>query len=585
VVAGTPGGVAALDNQATLIADADRLFEVDALGNALWSLSATTSNVQATTNGTTVVAANSTAISRPTAVRHLSSSLFLMADPENSRVVQVDRGGNVIEEIHNLNNNMNVLRAGDPITLNHPTDVDVIIQQGTGISLTSPSGVTYNYAGNYLATRYFIADGGNFRALEVVDVVDPVTLTPITMTGTDGSTAVMVHQVIFVTRSLAEQNQKYHYRTIQQFADPTTIPAGGNQTQAQQFMIASIDNVTPSAPPPIGGAQPTVVGAQGAEVGPGGGLMVIDRYGATDGQVANIFTSVVIPSATGTVGVRRQRISAPSFFREFDYIDPTVSLTTPLPRFLLCDANGCYVLVLRNVDAQGNITGNLPLNELVVDWMLSDNDYYYLTGRHLRAGSIQRLTQSEVYTDGNGQQHFAPHYLITNSYTGRDNVNEIFGSGLNLANVLDGEIHGEVFEIRGKDYYDNPLTGVASTDPDGSYNGYHYAGFGSPNLYQLYLAGQSVANGTTYNVLIPNQESSGIIPFMTVSNLVGPSIVRLVPNETLPAPPQTFANGTRVGLNANGAPIRVPIKRSIGSTDNATSSYLLQHPLFSERSN
>ena len=91
-------------------------------------------------------------------------------------------------------------------------------------------------------------------------------------------------------------------------------------------------------------------------------------------------------------------------------------------------------------------------------------DYYFLTGRRLRAASIQKLGQSDPYFDSSGKlQGFKPHYLITNRYTGVDNVGVVFG----LNNViLPGELHGEVVEVRGLDYY------LSTDNATNTYNGY-----------------------------------------------------------------------------------------------------------------
>jgi hypothetical protein len=563
VVDGAAAGLAALDNQVTLIADNNRLIEVDAVGNAVWSMSATTSS---TVVGNTLssnsggVASQNVSLARPTTARHFDANIYAVADTQNNRIVLVDRGGQVITEIHGLNNAMNFLKPGEPITLNQPSDVQIYVDQQTGGTISIPNrdtGTTYSYTGNYYAVHYIVADSGNFRALEIVSVYNPSTGTPITMAGTGGAdagnTVTMLQQVIFTTRSLGEQNLNYRYRTIQQFRDPTTIPPGGSPSSAAVVMIAAVENVKQAATGSSGAVN--TAGLSGEA--PGGSLMIINRFGAaggfsTDGDVASIVNSISIPEANLSRVVRRQAISGPTFFREFDYVDPNVSLTTPIPRYLLCDANGCYVLAPRHVNADAaNTIGPGPVNELVVDWMITDNDYYYLTGRHLRATSIQRLTQAELYQPATGNVAFAPHYLITNSYTGHDNIAEVFGSVANpLTNVIDGDIHGEVFEVRSRDYYDAP-NGQPSVGPDGVYNGYLYNGATNPDAYQMYI--------NIGNLLYPN------LPTLT-GNPTGSSIVRMIPPETI-----QYIN------------VAVPIKRNIGDPSNGTSSGLLQQPLFSER--
>src|SRR5262249_45040188 len=132
------------------------------------------------------------------------------------------------------------------------------------------------------------------------------------------------------------------------------------------------------------------------------------------------------------------------------------------------------------------------------------------------AASIQRLSQADF--DPNTKQ-FYPHYLITNRYTGEDNLPEVFG----FPGLTRGDIHGEVFEIRGIDYVVN-----------GNYQN-------SGRLYYLNNgAFQRNPNG---------------------------AIVWLAPNETI----------TKDSNN------NIHIKRSLGSPDGATTSGLFEQPTFSDR--
>jgi hypothetical protein len=132
-----------------------------------------------------------------------------------------------------------------------------------------------------------------------------------------------------------------------------------------------------------------------------------------------------------------------------------------------------------------------------------------MTGRPLRATCIQRLPQSDYLA---ATDKFYPHYLITNGYSGPDSLTQVFGA----SNIVNGEIRGEVVEVRGIDFY----------------NG------GYKPLY--------INDGTTLN-RNPNS-----------------SIVWMAPNES-------FQGAGR------------PLKRSIGSTTDATSTYLFDQPSFADR--
>ncbi|MFX8676865.1 hypothetical protein ABTM32_22765, partial [Acinetobacter baumannii] len=76
--------------------------------------------------------------------------------------------------------------------------------------LDRTKGTTYSSAGGYYyAIHYLIADSGNYRALEVVDAYD-ANGNILTVTPSGGGTAIpMYRQVVFTTRTLAEQNARF----------------------------------------------------------------------------------------------------------------------------------------------------------------------------------------------------------------------------------------------------------------------------------------------------------------------------------------------------------------------------------------
>lgn len=516
VYVGTPRGLAALDNRLTTIADNTRLIEVNWNGDAVWSVDST--NSFGITGGILGNSGNITqtkvAFSRPSVVRRTSISDYLVVDTGNNRVLQMDKGSGVTWEIHSVSNELQVLRPGDPLTLNQPSDVEVFTevypQNGVNYSIVNrDSGVTYTSNGNSYVVHYLIADSGNFRNIEVVDAYSSNGAV-LVMTGSDGSSASMQHQVVFTTRSLSEQNLKYHYRTIQEFIDPSS---------KKLYMLSAVDNVRQSARD--SGTVVTGLDGGGAE-GPGGSIAVIQRdfnsnaQANKDGYVSTIVNSIAIVDANGTI-VRHQAIHNPTYFKEFS-VGTNAANTTP--RYLMADASGCYVLRPTSVNGKA---------EAVVEWMVSSEDYYHLTGRRLIAASIRRLNQADY--DANTMQ-FYPHYLITNSYTGPDNVKIVF----NAPNITRGDIHGEVFEIRSRDYY-------LHVDANNMYDGYSTTTINN-QLYRL-------SNGT----LTKNTP---------VGTLPGSAIVWLIPNETFPA--------------AQG-----PIKRSIGSGTGGTSTSLLEQPQYSDR--
>lgn len=474
LVIATPQGIAALDNEQTVIADGNRLIMVGADGNATLTIDGTRSNTVAGgllgSNG--VVATTKTPLIHPSVAHRSSVGDFLIADTGNNRVAQIDMGGVVEWELHTLNNSLLFLRPGDPVTLNQPTDIQTWVQSGTGLTLLNrDNNVTYTYNGAYTAYHYLVADSGNFRAIEVMDVYAPNGQV-VVMTPSDGSANVtMYHQVTFVTRTLAEQNPKLSYRTVQEFFDPNTATAG-----LQQYVIAAVDNLTPGAVDP--GAQ--AIGLNGAGVtASGGSLLVFQRDFSTnnasqnvDGNLKYVVTTIAIPNTPGNVnsGIKgHQAISNPTWFKEFQ-----VPATNPVngqlsgsaARYLLADDNGVYVLAPTQVTEQGQ-----TVTEAVVEWELSANDYYYMTGRRLQAASVVRLTQADYDTTTN---KFYPHYLIANSFRGQDNIPDLFVPNQTPTQQVQerGTVGGEVFEVRSLDYirggYQNPADQLYFWDTTGA---------------------------------------------------------------------------------------------------------------------
>ena len=525
VAVGTSQGLVVLDNQLTLIADNNRLIEVRHDGTVAWTADATSSYrlVQSTGQNAGQIATQKVSLSRPNMAHRYTLNDFLVADTGNNRVIELDKGGVVTWELSRLSNDLRFLRDNDPVALNQPTDIQTYNTSGTGtLSFTSPvSNATYTYkpgvGGSWFAIHYIIADSGNFRALEVVDIYD-ATGAPVVMVGSDGTNPTMLRQVVFTTRSYGEQNQQFRYRTIQQF---TSFENGFFRT----YMVAAVDNVRQAAS--LDPATSNVGTNANAVKGPGGSLMIVKRYPpagqGNDGDTAALINSLVYTNLAGTTVVTRQTINNPRWFKQFNVANP-LNLLAPSLHYALADANGVYILK----PGTGALVG-----EAVVEWSLSNDDYYYLTGRHLNATSIQKLEQSDYDTTTNT---FYPRYLITNGFTGHDNIVEVFGLIPAKTNVIDGEVHGEVVEVRSDYYY--------------SLNGGHFNTVAGG--YRAASARHYAISGTS---LVANPLSA---------------ITWMVPNETIPPPPVPPA-------------VASAIVRKIGIGTNGTGTGLLEQPTFSDR--
>jgi hypothetical protein len=509
VVATGPKGLTAFDNQLTLVADNNRLIEVNHAGEAVWSMDATQTQtvVGGALGANGNIASAKISLARPAKAAYSSLNNYLIADTGNSRIAMTDKGGVVIWELHSFFDGMHFLRPGDPFTLNSPMDVQAYTLIGNGpISFTSPlTGATFSYTGYYYSYHYLIADSGNNRIVEIVDIFD-ANGNPIVMTASGQASVTMLHQLMYVSTTTSEQSKSYRYRTVNQF----TVPTG--PATSQQYIVSSLDTTAQ------GGGDPGFTATTSLPVDSSGSSIVLLKRGtgAADGAVFARYTGLFNPKTGSHVPLK-----GVTYVSEVTTYD--ASGNTQL-RLLVCDANGVYEATTpEQYPAAGVKSG-----EIIIMWALYSVEYQAMTGRPLQAASIQRLGASDYYAATN---LFYPHYLITNRYTGSDNVVAMFGGGLPLLNAVSSQVRGEVVEVRGDVYYNS------AAYPQGYFSG-------AAKLYTN--VGQMLA---------PNSVTS--------------AIVWMTPKETISAVPNL-----------------VPIKRVIGSgTSGGTSTYILEQPTFSQRAN
>jgi hypothetical protein len=185
------GGFEGLSYNTVLVADGNRLIEMDPAGNATWTLDSTqqTTPVGAAITGgpsptfiTAGGAETSVQLNRPSTVTQLNLNDYLIADTGNNRCVHADRLGNVLTqltdsqgntmtptingvtyglEISSFSDPLGVLPAGQPLTLSRPNSVVTW--------LTYDYGSTGGTKIKAINVHYLIADTGNSRVLDVVD--------------------------------------------------------------------------------------------------------------------------------------------------------------------------------------------------------------------------------------------------------------------------------------------------------------------------------------------------------------------------------------------------------------------------------
>lgn len=244
-----PNGVSAFANQVTLVADNNRIMEVDADGNAMWSVDATTrttveggdvpvyyGGTQPTNPGKYVT--TTLELNRPRSITELNPNDYLVADTGNNRCVRFDRGGKVIWELNKFNGN-GLLGPGEPDTLNQPTSVQIRSAQ---------------LANGNTVVAYLISDTGNFRVLELDDVYDK------------NFNLLQNHILTWVSHTHDAQARQYRYHGASWFYAPN----------GKQYVVALVTNVRvapftrTSTKPLLGQLAPA------SQDAPGGSVVLLD---------------------------------------------------------------------------------------------------------------------------------------------------------------------------------------------------------------------------------------------------------------------------------------------------------------------
>lgn len=524
-------GVHAYEDSFTIVADSNRLIEVNSAGDAVWTCDGTRSfgtaggdlaqygpdGLPLNPNNTTgVPVVHKIPFARPSVARRINTNDFLVVDTGNNRVTEIDRGGNVIWEVHRLFDDMKgLLRPGDPTSLNEPTDCSYWTETTQNLNqwfAANGMPYTYNNLPGYII-HYLIADTGNYRIVELVDVYNSGGQPVRPQSNGNNVSFTLLRQLYFVSSTYGNQGKQYRYvgaqRTVQlngSLKGTSFYDSNRADNAVRRFTLAAITNYRLGS----GSANPSGTADQNA--GAGGSIMVLDESGAP----VSVVTNLAIPTGNNTY--RLQPINHPTSFSKFDEFN--VAQKTTVFHYLLSDANGCYQLV-SGTDANGN-----PV--MIVEWMLTNDAYFRMTGKQLNAMSVRRLNTAVVVGPNAGKHHF----LITNRFSGQDLIPDIFGVTQNVPRR--GEFNGEVFEIS-PFAYDPTQAVTLGYVPDYSVNG----GF-----------------------LVQNNGLSGpqsSIVWRSPSELVPPAAVN----------PVTNPNGTVI--------------RFIGSPDRATSTGVLQKPSYADR--
>ncbi len=463
VVNGT-AGLAAFNQQLTLIADNNRILEADADGNAVWSADATT---RAGGNGVST----KLDFAHPSALSQFAPNDYLVADTGNNRCVRFDRAGNVLWELTRFYDPGALMAPGQPFTLSQPASVEVR-REGYNYTL---GGTAYTGA----LVHYLVADSGNDRIVEVTDTVDASGNVlsfdlsgNVVASGTPGSVT-HDHLLTWVTHTGDKYGRRYHYAG----ASYLDIPSGTAGTPDIVEVFALVTN-TRLAAPTLVQQTPTLVYALAPASGdaPGGSIVAFNRptspkaysaLSANDNDISYVTTSFTASVTTGT-GASAATTTVTFPVRNPRYLHvfapPQAAPANPTAyaySFLYADDNGAFDLVYQQPGTNGK-----PVPPVSYGLAFTQADYRNMSTVYnvpadvsgnipLRGGApasgsnpatpsipfvptcVQRLNDDDTNTLG---VNHIERYLITQSYSQGELARQ---PGLSQP----GRLGGEIFEV------------------------------------------------------------------------------------------------------------------------------------------
>ncbi len=443
-------GITAFSSQYTLVTDNSRILELDADGNAAWIADSTNSttleggaprfvdNASTAKRVTTHVDLN-----HPSSVTQLTSNDYLVADTGNNRCVRFDRSGKATWELTAFNDEPvppgsglvktnKMLAQGEALTLNQPTSVVI-----SKTYFADPGG------GQGTVVHYLIADTGNYRVLDVVDIYNA-----------KGQLVGVPHNLIWVSHTQDIQGRQYRYTSADYY-----------YINGQPYVVALVTNTRINH---TGLNNGTTEALGPANADSTGGSIVFLLYDPThtsplDGHVTasqstfdayldktgkfDINAALADPNYSNTnpaIPPALLQLKNPRFLKAYT----TPNTTAPIRHFLIADDNGAYDLALLN-------GATVP----VAEWGFTQKDYQAVqtpvsTDQVAKSlifdrsnisfvpGSIQIVGKASVVVGT--QTTSANEYLISTSATnGEPNGPQFDGNGNAL---LPSPFGGEVFQ-------------------------------------------------------------------------------------------------------------------------------------------
>jgi hypothetical protein len=315
------------------------------------------------------------------------------------------------------------------------------------------NGVSYSYSGPAVIIHYLIADSGNFRVVELVDVYDATGRPVVLRNGGSPAPFDMLRQVNFVTATYGGEGKRYRYRSVQDVPVLNKdLPAQWQDSNRGPNDIVRLKLAAVSNYRLVGAAtSPLQQAGAGGDTGEstGGSLVLLDE---TTGKPLSIVSNLRIPDATQPNGFRLQPIVNPTWLSKFEEVVTVSGSPRLVFKYLLADANGCYQIYADPQDPSA----------MAVEWLLTGDAYFQMTGKRLSATSIRRLVDSVPNPLGIPRPNLRQ-FLITNKFRGGIDWS-VFGFTFPKADFA-----GEAFVISPETFDITKLTGPTAGDPRGLY--------------------------------------------------------------------------------------------------------------------
>jgi len=324
----------------TLIADSQRVVEVDGAGEVKWSVDSINVPVGIPQTVGGIPPVKVAPVNRPSRARYTDDNGVLIVNTGSDMVAKIDRAGYVSLDtvttpsgigyirwvFQGFNDPLSLLKPGEPRDLKSPTDALTWFEYET-------MGGT-----PMLVYHCLIADSGNNRVLDLVYKLDPATRA-ILNSGVDPDTGFYLPDLNWVTKTRS-QKQRYVFDCIQK------VPIG----TGPEMLWAAISNYATGTG--TSGAPPAGVAATGGAIvaigyrEPGGVGGDSWNYNASDSG------TIVARNDRITSGSNTFRLSAPKFFQVYDM---------PAGRYVfICDNRGVY----KTLSSGGNLVLENPQDYL-----------------------------------------------------------------------------------------------------------------------------------------------------------------------------------------------------------------------------